>query len=119
MVLLGGRTEAPVQGVKISQPVVLREMEGLQPGQVWELGAEETRIGRKKNENDIPVAGRSASRRHALIRRSEGHYVLHDLNPANPTYVNGQPVQGQQTLALGDMIRIGESEFKLEADDRD
>ena len=119
MVLLSGRTEAPVQGGKISQPVVLREVEGLQPGQVWELGAEETKIGRKKNENDIQAAGRSASRRHALITQSEGHYVLHDLNPANPTYVNGQPVHGQQTLALGDMIRIGESEFKLEADDRD
>jgi Ca-activated chloride channel family protein len=94
--------------------VVLHEIEGIQPGHMWELGEEEIRIGRKRAENDIPAAGRSASRNHALIKHEEGQYILRDLNPANPTLINGQAIDGEQVLNPGDTIQIGESTFRLE-----
>ncbi len=104
---------AMVPGVE-GKDVVLQELDGLQPGHTWELGEEEIRIGRRKAENDIPVAGRSASRQHAVLQKSEGQYILQDLNPANPSVVNGQPIQGQHSLSPGDTIQIGESTFRFE-----
>lgn len=92
----------------------LLEVQGLEPGKVWPIVAAETRLGRKRDENDIIAAGRSASRRHALIRVVQGQYVLFDLNPANPTLVNGEPAQGQRTLQPGDMLQIGESVFRFQ-----
>lgn len=92
----------------------LMELEGRRPGAAWPLQAAETRIGRKADANDIPAAGRSASRSHALIRRAGEQYLLVNLNPNNPTYVNGAPVTAQQALRSGDEIRIGESRFRFE-----
>ncbi len=97
----------------------LVEVEGLQPGKHWPLGGGDVRIGRKRDENDIAAAGRSASRRHAVIRQVEGSFVLFDLNPANPTLVNGQPTRGQHPLADGDTLQIGESLFRFETRQKD
>jgi pSer/pThr/pTyr-binding forkhead associated (FHA) protein len=64
---------------------------------------------------DIVLAGREVSRRHATIRPSIQGYVLTDTSSAG-TYVNRRRVNGAQILGMGDVIRIGDEEFRFEAD---
>jgi pSer/pThr/pTyr-binding forkhead associated (FHA) protein len=61
------------------------------------------------------LCGKDVSRRHAVIRPSIQGYVLRDLS-TNGTYVNGRRVDGSQVLGMGDVIRIGDEQFRFEAD---
>ena len=93
----------------------LRELDGLTPNQVWSLAGEQIRLGRKRDENDIPIKGLSASRQHAVIFRYGNQHVIASVKPENPAYVNDQPVLQQCTLQNGDLIRIGETILRYEA----
>ena len=93
---------------------VLREIQGISPNRAWSLSAGETRLGRKKDENEIPLMGRNASRRHAMIRPYDGKHIIYTLSPNNPVVINDQPVPQQQVLNPGDIIRLGESVFLYE-----
>lgn len=95
------------------QPV-LRELEGMTPNQVWPLGASEIRLGRKRDENDIPLKGLNASRRQATIRHEQGQYVIYSLNKDNPVFINDHPVNGAQALKPGDVLRLGETVMRFE-----
>ena len=95
------------------QPV-LREMEGMSPNQVWPLGTSEVRLGRKRDENDIPLKGLNASRRQASIRYEQGQYVIYTLSANNPVLVNNSPVTNMQALKAGDIIRLGETVLHFE-----
>ena len=100
---------APSRGM---QPV-LRELEGLNPDQVWPLATGEIRLGRKSDENEVPLKGLKASRRHAVIRFEQGQYVIYGLSPNNPVVVNNAPVS-QYVLKAGDVIRLGETTLRYE-----
>jgi pSer/pThr/pTyr-binding forkhead associated (FHA) protein len=71
-------------------------------------------IGRDP-ESGLVIRGKEVSRRHAVIRASIQGYVLRDLS-INGTYVNGRRVDGSQVLGMRDVIRIGDEEFRFEAD---
>jgi pSer/pThr/pTyr-binding forkhead associated (FHA) protein len=71
-------------------------------------------IGRDP-ECDVVVPAKSVSRRHASIRPSIRGYVVTDLG-ANGTFVNGRRVDGSQVLGMRDVIRVGEEQFRFEAD---
>ncbi len=92
----------------------LRELEGLNPGKLWALSETEVRLGRKRDENDIPLKGTSASRQQAAIRFYQGHYILYNLSQKHPILVNGSPVNQQQVLQPNDVLRAGESELRFE-----
>ena len=98
-----------------AQALVLREEQGDNPGQVWPLSANEIRMGRKRDENDIPLKGLQASRRQAVIQSQANGPVISSLSPDNPILVNGTPVLQPQTLKVGDLIQGGESSFRVEA----
>jgi hypothetical protein len=93
---------------------LLRELEGMNPDQVWPLAGEEIRLGRKRDENDIHLSGRGASRRQAVIQTHMGAQILYNLKAENPVIVNGIPVQQQHTLQPGDIIQAGDSVFRYE-----
>lgn len=92
----------------------LVELDGHSPGEVHVLAGDEITLGRKRDENDIPLKGLGASRFQAIIRRLDNEYVLYNLSPDNPLLVNGQPIKQQQILAPGDEIQSGESQFRFE-----
>jgi VWFA-related protein len=92
----------------------LVEKAGLTPNYIWTLMGNETRLGRKRDENDVPLKGLSASRYHAVIMLTPEGYELRNLNPGNPTFVNGIPISDSAILKNGDVIRAGESEFWFE-----
>jgi pSer/pThr/pTyr-binding forkhead associated (FHA) protein len=64
---------------------------------------------------DVVLADREISRRHATIRSSIQGYVLTDISTSG-TYVNRRRINGTQVLGMGDVIRIGNEEFRFEAD---
>jgi VWFA-related protein len=99
--------------VSSGQPI-LRELEGMNPNQAWSLGAPETKLGRKRDENDIPLKGLKASRRHASIRLEQGLYVIYSLSPNNPVLVNNTPIQHKHVLRPGDVIQLGETILRFE-----
>jgi hypothetical protein len=79
----------------------------------WQLFTE-TSIGRSQ-DNEIPLSESSLSRRHCRIIHLNGEFVLSDLGSTNGCSVNGQPVWSQAwTLKNGDVIQIGDVEFRLE-----
>jgi pSer/pThr/pTyr-binding forkhead associated (FHA) protein len=78
-----------------------------------ELNEGEISLGRGKNCN-VVLEDKKASRKHAIIRRSGMGFTLKDLESANGTFVNGIQIS-EQELYGGDLIRIGNSEFRFEA----
>jgi pSer/pThr/pTyr-binding forkhead associated (FHA) protein len=64
---------------------------------------------------DVVLTDREVSRRHATIRPSIQGYVLTDISTTG-TYVNRRRIEGAHVLGMGDVIRIGDAEFRFEAD---
>jgi DNA-binding response OmpR family regulator len=85
--------------------------EGDEVDQCWTVDRDEMIIGREA-ECDIVLPDRQVSRRHAAIRRVEGHYFVEDCQSKNGTCVNGQPIEGSHRLQDGDEIQVA-LRFKL------
>jgi pSer/pThr/pTyr-binding forkhead associated (FHA) protein len=64
---------------------------------------------------DIVLRDKGASRRHATVRPSLQGYVITDQS-VNGLTVNGRRLDGMQVLGMGDLVRIGDDEFRFEAD---
>lgn len=77
-------------------------------GQQWVVGPGETRIGRQRSENDVILLGSEVSRKQAVIRASGGVYMYTSLSQSLPSLINGRSVAGEQRLADGDRIQIGQ-----------
>jgi hypothetical protein len=102
----------PTMRVAAAAEACLNELAGANPGQSWRLPQEgEIRLGRKRDENDIPLQGATASRRHAVVRVQNGAHVIYSLKTDNLVQVNGVPVT-QHLLRPGDHVRLGDSEFE-------
>ena len=69
----------------------------------------------RMSDNVVVISSRSASRRHAEVRRDASGYLLQDLGSSNGTLVNGKRVTSCP-LQPGDLITIGEETFWVEAD---
>ncbi len=71
-------------------------------------------IGRDAS-SDIPVPDPAVSRRHALIHRRHGFFILEDQNSTNGTVVNGKRVDKHQ-LSTGDRIHLGVHVLRFDDD---
>lgn len=82
-------------------------------GMRYELGVEETLIGRSPT-TDITLLDEGISREHALVALDEtsGVHTIEDLQSTNGTKVNGKRVRSA-TLANGDRIEIGHTLFEF------
>ena len=74
-----------------------------------ELGGR-TIIGRDP-ECDVPLDHPSISRHHAEVIGEKGRFRVRDLGSTNGTFVNGEPLSGEHTLAVGDRLRVGPFEL--------
>jgi hypothetical protein len=111
-------TAVPTEAGSMIAPAWLEVMQGSIPGQRFALSGAETTLGRSRAENDIATPGRTASRRQASIRVSDGQYVYYDLSPTNPTIINGQEITGSHELYEGDQIEIGDMILKFTFEER-
>lgn len=71
-------------------------------------------IGRDPN-CDVVIASNEVSRWHAQVTPGLLGYQLKDSS-TNGVYVNGQRVYGERWLSVGDTIRVGDTQFRFEAD---
>jgi hypothetical protein len=78
------------------------------------VGAEPVTIGRMP-DCTVPLADPNVSRRHAEVRRDGDRVFLVDLGSTNGTRVNGVPVH-QRQLVDGDVVTVGITAFRYEAD---
>lgn len=70
-------------------------------------------IGRAANA-DVQIDDRYASGLHARIYSNRGHFYVEDLKSTNGTLLNDESLAGEAELMPGDMIRIGDTEFRFE-----
>src|SRR5207247_5120367 len=64
---------------------------------------------------DVVVPRKEGSRRHAEIVQTPKGYLLVDSS-TNGTFVNEERVEGQRLLARGDVLKLGEEQFRFYAD---
>ncbi|MEO8198652.1 MAG: GAF domain-containing protein, partial [Thermoanaerobaculia bacterium] len=80
--------------------------------EVLPLAADELRVGRG-TENEVVLADFSVSRRHAVIRKEDGAWFVHDLMSTNGVQVNGVTSK-RAMLKPGDRLKVGIFEVQVE-----
>jgi predicted component of type VI protein secretion system len=68
-------------------------------------------IGRH-SANDVILADRMVSKRHAVVGRVKGKIVVKDLGSRNGTFINGEKVE-KAILASGDRLKIGSAVLRF------
>ncbi len=75
-------------------------------------------LGRQR-ECGVVLKDGAASRKHARVYQTDGHWWVEDLGSANGTRHNGQRFAGRRGLRNGDAIRVGEAEVQFHCDERE
>jgi hypothetical protein len=89
---------------------------GPHAGQRFALSSDVFWIGSATNNHLCLGADPAVSGNHACIRREQGFLRLYDNGSLNNTILNGRPIGTEVVLLrVGDCIRIGQSELRLEA----
>jgi hypothetical protein len=70
-------------------------------------------IGRSRDA-DVQIDDRYASGVHARIFNREGRSYVEDMNSTNGTLLNDASLKGEAELLDGDIVRIGDTEFRFE-----
>jgi pSer/pThr/pTyr-binding forkhead associated (FHA) protein len=78
---------------------------GPNAGSSFRLEAEHTNVGRHP-DSEIFLDDVTVSRRHVVIDRNEGGYVLRDVGSLNGTYVNRVRAD-EAALRHGDEVQVG------------
>lgn len=119
---VGGVDEEQLAAAAASIPPVLPDRDeasefnarliDLDRGSVYGVPASGLHIGRDP-VCQVVLPSTSVSRQHALIAPSTHGYILTDRS-TNGVMANGSKIHGSRQLAQGDIIRIGEYEFRFE-----
>jgi serine phosphatase RsbU (regulator of sigma subunit) len=98
---------------KSSNPSRLVIETGENEGMIFPLRESVVSIGRGP-DNAIQIIDSHMSRNHTLLILNEGRWFARDLDSKNGTQVNGELTRGDQPLAHGDKLLIGETSFIYE-----
>ena len=71
-------------------------------------------IGRSRDA-DVQIEDRYASGIHARIFNRDARSYVEDMNSTNGTLLNEAELKGEAELLDGDVVRIGDTEFRFEA----
>jgi len=94
--------------------LVVQRSPSLEVGDGFPVDSAPLTIGRG-GQNDLVLEGDEfASARHARIEARRDGVWVQDLDSTNGTYVNGSRVLGAHRLATGDVLRVGETDLRLE-----
>ena len=113
----GGRHTMVEQGPDVAPAggLVLQAVKGPLEGQRIPIESEHFQIGADPDSDLALTSDDFVSGRHAVIRGSEGRWILIDQGSRNGTFVEGQKVErgATQVLLHGQLIQIGTSEFRV------
>lgn len=70
-------------------------------------------IGRDPDACQLLVEDPSASRKHALCRKTPQGIIIESLTPNNPVIVNDEPVTEPKLLQHNDTVKIGDTLFRF------
>lgn len=105
-----GETEVMESG----EPVYLEYMEAGKRKRFF-ITREITRIGRQKDQVDLPVENNKVGKVHAQLIQENGKFYIRDLNSKNGTYINGSSRRIAEDILQpvydGDQITFADSEF--------
>lgn len=104
------KTTSPEKRAK-GRLVVVADGDG--KGPVFEIDAAAVTVGRG-HANDIPLEDEFASTQHARLEARKDGVWVEDVGSTNGTVVNGTRIDGPRKLAPGDVIRIGDTDFRFE-----
>jgi hypothetical protein len=85
---------------------------GLEPGERFDLIGGLS-IGRSRDA-DVQIEDRYASGIHARIFSRDARSYVEDMNSTNGTLLNDAQLKGEAELLDGDIVRIGDTEFRFE-----
>jgi hypothetical protein len=95
--------------------LVVERSPSLEEGDEFPVDSAPLTVGRG-GQNDLVLVGDDfASARHARIEVRGDSMWVQDLDSTNGTYVNGSRVAGAQRLDAGDVLRVGETDLRVEA----
>ena len=66
--------------------------------------------------NSIQLLDKIVSKEHCVIERRASGFLLRDLGSLNGTYINGERVNGEQSLRHGDDIALGSTRARFDED---
>jgi hypothetical protein len=99
--------------VQTGKLVVMRSP-SLDEGTVHVLDSAVVSVGRSP-QNDLPIPNDDyASADHARLEPRRDGIWLEDVGSTNGTFVNGVRVGEPRRLSVGDVIRVGETDFRFE-----
>ena len=70
-------------------------------------------IGRSRDA-DVQIEDRYASGIHARVFNRDGRTFVEDMSSTNGTLLNDAELKGEAELVDGDVVRIGDTEFRFE-----
>ena len=94
--------------------LVIVQSPAIPSGSSFVLGAGAATVGRAPDSTVVLSGDQHASSRHALVEPLGDALWIGDLGSTNGTYVNGQAITGRTPLREGDVIRIGDTEIRIE-----
>jgi hypothetical protein len=107
---LGSAAPAPRRSVRL----VVQRSPSLKKGAAFPVNSAPVTIGRGDQNNLVLDGDEFASSRHARIEaRGDGVWVQ-DLESTNGTFVNGARVVGAERMSSGDILRVGETDLRVE-----
>jgi pSer/pThr/pTyr-binding forkhead associated (FHA) protein len=102
-----GLTRPPARLVVVESPALDR-------GEEIRIDSIPVSVGRG-GQNDVPLDGDEfSSAQHARFEARRDGLWVEDLGSTNGTFVNGARVTTPRRLGKGDVVRVGQSDFRVE-----
>jgi len=96
--------------------LVVQRSPSLEDGAVFSVESAPVTVGRG-GQNDLVLDGDEfASARHARIEARRDGVWVQDLESTNGTFLNGARVVGAERMSPGDVLRVGETDLRVEED---
>jgi hypothetical protein len=103
----------PQQQLQMGRLVVLKS-DAIDENTEFVLDSDGISIGRG-NPNDVRLdADEYASAQHARVEPRRDGVWIEDVGSTNGTYVNGVRLSRPRKLAIGDLVRVGETDLRFE-----
>ena len=110
---VGGDADATSASVTLNVgEAALQVLRGPAAGEVWVLDGSVIDIGRSQ-DSQLFLDDVTVSRRHAVLRRVDGHWLIEDVGSLNGTYVDHVQIEGETPLRTGCELQIGKFKFRF------